>query len=178
MSKDAFTERAERQQPTTTVPVNEDRRCVPRSLWGWSPEPLPAQTKWERSVDRLLLRTGVQCLVFIVGVVALLSLAPHLAPRGQLGVEAIAFLAAGSWCGLNFWRCRHVHCFVSAGGCLGLSILCFLETGFGHSVIDGYEQPAFLGVLAIGVAFEGAWYLRRGNNAVTVRPTHRSTSAK
>jgi hypothetical protein len=59
-----------------------------------------------------------------------------------------------------------------------LSILSFIETGLGHSVIDGYEQPAFLSVLAMGVAFEGAWYLRRGNNAVTVRGIHRSTSAK
>lgn len=169
MSKDAFIKRPESRQQATKLSAEEVPSCVPRALWGWSPPPLPAQTAWARRVDRLLPRTGPRCLMFIVGVVALLEIAPHLSPQGQLGVDGIAFLAAGSWCGLNFWRCRHAHCVVSGGGWLSLSILAFIEMGLGHSLIDGYEQPAFLGILAIGVAFEGAWYLRHGNNAVVGR---------
>ena len=37
-------------------------------------------------------------------------------------------------------------------------------------MIDGYEQPALVTVLAAAVAFEGAWYLARGTNAVTSGP--------
>jgi hypothetical protein len=87
-------------------------------------------------------------------------------------VEGIAFAAAGGWCALNFWRCRHAHCLVSGLGWLALSVLTFIETGIVHSVIGGYKQPAFLGVLAVALVFEGAWYLERGTNAFGPGHTH------
>jgi hypothetical protein len=44
-------------------------------------------------------------------------------------------------------------------GWLALSAFAFIETGLGHSVIGGYEQPVFLGVLALALVFECGWYL-------------------
>jgi hypothetical protein len=155
----------------TVVAVSDDRQtgpmcCTPPSLWGWSPPPLPTESAMARRVDRFLPRTGLPCLFFLLAVVALLNLAPHLPARGQLGVEGIAFAAAGGWCALNFWRCRQAHCLISGFGWLALSVLTFIETGIGHSVIGGNEEPAFLGVLAIALVFEGAWYLAHRTNAV------------
>jgi hypothetical protein len=137
-----------------------------RALWGWSPPPRPADTPLARQVDRLLLRTGVSCALYIVGVVALLGLAPHLPTRADLAVVGLAALAAGSWCVLNFWRCRHAHCVIDGVGWLGLALLAFVEAGLGHSVIGGHEQSVFLGVLVVALAFEGVWRLARGTNAV------------
>jgi hypothetical protein len=82
-----------------------------------------------------------------------------------LGVDGLAFLAGGSWCALNFWRCRHAHCLVTAGGWLGLRALAFAEARVGHSVIAGDEQPVFLAILAAGLLFELAWSRTHGTNA-------------
>ncbi len=136
------------------------------ALWGWLPPPQPAQNLWARRIDRFLPHTALPCLLYIIAIVGLLNLAPHLPARGGLGLEGLAFLAAGGWCGLNFSRCRQAHCLVSGGGWLGLSVLTFIEAGLGHSVIRGFEEPVFLGVLVVAVLFEGAWYLGRGTNAV------------
>ena len=141
--------------------------CGPRALWGWSPAPYPAETPWARRVDRFFPRTGLPCLLYIVAIVGLLSLAANLAVQGQLAVEGIAFLGAGAWCALNFWRCRHAHCLVSGVGWLGLSLMTFFEAGLGHSVIGGDEQLVFLAVLVIAAVFEGVWYLGNGTNAMT-----------
>jgi hypothetical protein len=141
--------------------------CLPlRPLWGWSPPSLPARTRWERRVDRYLLSSGWPCLAYIVAIVGLLSLAPHLAARGGLGLDAAAFLAAGGWCALNFWRCRHAHCVLTGAGWLAQGTLALVETGFGHSVIAGYEQPVFLGVLVAGLGFEAAWAPWRRTNRI------------
>ena len=141
--------------------------CGPRALWGWSPPALPAESHLAGLVDRWLPRTGLACLLFVAAVAGLLALAPHLSVRAGLADDGIAFLSAGSWCALNFWRCRHAHCLVSGAGWLGLGVLALAETGIGHSVIGGDEQLVFLGVLVGAVLFEGAWYFRRGTNSVT-----------
>jgi hypothetical protein len=65
---------------------------------------------------------------------------------------------------------------LTGAGWLGLGVFAFVEAGLGHSVIDGYEQPVFLIVLAVGVAFELVWALWRGNNAVDRQPTGRRTA--
>jgi hypothetical protein len=83
-----------------------------------------------------------------------------------LGVESGAALLAGAWCGLNFWRCRHAHCAVSGTGWLALSALGFAGAGIGRSLVGGYDELVFIGVLAIALAFEGLWYHARGTNAV------------
>jgi hypothetical protein len=53
------------------------------------------------------------------------------------------------------------------GGWLALSGFVFVEEGMGHSLIAGDEQLVFLAVLGIALAFEFAWYLVRGTNALT-----------
>ena len=142
---------------------------APRPLWGWSPPRLPSRTPWQRRVDRYLPSSGVPCLAYIAAIVGLLSVAPQLAPRGRLGLDAAAFLAAGGWCALNFWRCRHAHCLFTAAGWLALGAMALVEVGLGHSVIAGYEQPVFVAVLMGGLGFEGTWTLWRGTNAMVHR---------
>ena len=111
-------------------------------------------------------RTGVPVVLYYGAVVALLTLAGILPMRPGLAVDALAAMAAGSWCALNFWRCRHAHCAVSGAGWLGLALLSFVEAGLGRSVIGGNEQPVFLGVLGAALAFESIWCLTRGTNAI------------
>jgi hypothetical protein len=111
-------------------------------------------------------RTGLPVALYYGAVVALLALAGVLPRRPGLAVDALAALAAGSWCTLNFWRCRHAHCAVSGAGWLGLGAFTIVEAGLGHSVIGGNEQPVFLGVLGAALAFEAIWYLTRGTNAI------------
>jgi hypothetical protein len=83
-----------------------------------------------------------------------------------LATDGLAALAAGAWCALNFWRCRHAHCAVTSSGWLALSVLAFTEAALGHSLIGGDEQPVFLAVLAAGLVFEVVWRCLRGTNAV------------
>ena len=145
--------------------------CPGRALYGWSPPRLPADTTGKRWVDRILPSTGVPVTLYYAAVITLLLLAPYLSPRAELAVEGLAALAAGVWCSANFWRCRHAHCLVTGAGWLGLSVFVFAEAGIGHSLIAGYEQPVFLGILLAGLAFEAFWYLTRGTHALTCAPT-------
>jgi hypothetical protein len=128
-----------------------------RALWGWSPPDLPANTSLRRRADCLLPRTGRAALLYCAAVVALLNLAPHLPERANLAVDGLAALAAGAWCGLNFWRCRHAHCVVTSTGWTSLSVLAFTGAALGHSLIGGNERPVSLAVLAAAVVFEIAW---------------------
>ncbi len=145
----------------------------PSALRGWSPAPLPADTRLKRLVDRILPSSGLPALLFFATVVALLNIGLILPTRADLAAIGVATLAAGSWCGLTFWRCRHAHCAVTGAGWLALAVFTFVETGLGHSVIGGDEGLLFLAVLGAGLVFEGAWYLVRRTNAVT---PHRSVS--
>ncbi|HEX6489503.1 MAG TPA: hypothetical protein VF137_11625 [Candidatus Dormibacteraeota bacterium] len=137
-----------------------------RSLWGWSPPPLAADTPVKRLVDRWLPRTGFELIVFYAVIVLMLNFALHLPRRGELALDGTAALLAGAWCALNFWRCRHAHCVVTASGWLVLALLAFGEAGLGRSLIHGDEQLIFLAVLPVGVAFEFAWSRARGSNAI------------
>lgn len=143
--------------------------CGPQALCGWSPPQLAADRPLKRLVARLLPTTGVPVIAFFAGVVGLLLVAPLLGKPYELAVDGVAALAAGGWCALNFWLCRHAHCLVTGVGWLGLALFAFGEAVYGRSVIHGDEQLAFLGILVAGVAFELAWYLARGTNAVTGR---------
>lgn len=139
-------------------------------MGGWSPPDLPADTALKRMVDRIRFRHCWSAAAYIAAIAGLLSLAPHLPIRAGLAADGLAALAAGGHCGLNFWRCRHAHCLVTATGWLTLSVLAFAGAWLGHSVIGGYEQPVFLAVLAAALAFEGPWYLARGTNSITRSP--------
>jgi hypothetical protein len=147
--------------------------CGRSALWGWSPPDLPADTPLKRRIDRLVPRSGLSAAACFVAVVGLFSLAPHLPARADLAADGLAALAAGAWCGLNFWRCRHAHCAVTGGGWLALSALAFGGAVLGHSLIGGYEQPVFLAVLAAALIFEAAWRLARRTNAIAARTAQR-----
>ena len=84
----------------------------------------------------------------------------------KLAADGLAFVAAGGWCGLNFWRCRQAHCMVNAAGWLGLSLVAFAGAALGRSLIYGDEQLVFLGVLLAALGFEGLWYLGKGTNVI------------
>jgi len=144
--------------------------CTPGTLWGWSPPPLPADTRLKRGIDRFMPRSGLSFLLFFGAVVALLNVGSAVPARAALLSAGAASLAAGGWCTLNFWRCRHAHCVITGTGWLALAGFSFVEAGLGHSLIAGDEGLVFLAVLVAGLAFEGVWYLRRGTNAVT--PAH------
>lgn len=138
--------------------------CGARRGWcGWSPPNLPADTDTKRRLDRLL--RGPAALYFAV-VIALLVFAPQLPTRAELLVEGLAALIAGGWCSINYWRCRHAHCLVTGAGWLALALFTGVEAGLGRSLVGGEEQLVFLGILVLGLAFEGVWYLSRGTNAL------------
>jgi Kef-type K+ transport system membrane component KefB len=120
-------------------------------------------------VDRLLPRTGVPAVLYFAGVVVLLNIGQLMPRRWALLTLAIAALGAGSWCALNFWRCRHAHCVVTGTGWLALGAFTLVEAGMGRSLISGDEGVAFLAVLAAGLVFECAWRASRGSNAITAR---------
>ena len=128
-----------------------------------------ADTPLKRAVDRLLPRTGVSLFIFFGAVVGLLMIAPFFPKPIELALDGVAAVVAGSWCALNFWRSRHAHCVVTAVGWLGLAPFAFLEAAIGRSLIGGNEQIVFLAVLAAGLCFEAAWYIRLGTNAVQPR---------
>ena len=45
-----------------------------------------------------------------------------------------------------------------------------VEAIIGHSLIAGYEQAVFFGILAIAVLFEISWYLGHHTNAIATHP--------
>ncbi len=147
--------------------------CGPRALFGWSPPTLPADTPLKRRVDALMPRTGVALIAFYTAVIALLNIGLVLPLPRRLDLCAIglASLAAGGWCAVNFWRCRHAHCAVTGPGLLALALFTFVEAGLGHSLIHGDEALLFLAVLAVGLAWEAAWYAARRTHAVPPRST-------
>jgi hypothetical protein len=157
---------ASRQTDPRDVDSAAGACCGPRALCGWSPPALPADSARKRRVDRAL-RSGVAPFAFFGAVIALLVTAPNLPLRGELAMDDLAALAAGAWCGLNFWRCRHAHCAITAAGWFPLSAFVFIEAGIGRSLIARNEQLVFLAVLGVALAFEGIWYLVRGTNALT-----------
>jgi hypothetical protein len=91
--------------------------CGGRALFGWSPPALPADTPLKRRVDAVMPRSGVSFVIFFAVVVALLNVGAVLPGRLDLVAVGAASLAAGGWCAVNFWRCRHTHCAVT-GPCV------------------------------------------------------------
>lgn len=143
-----------------------DQCCGGRALCGWSPPSLPADSDIKRRVDRIRLGNAAALGVVVV-VVALLNAAAHLPVQPALALDGVAGLAAGGWCSLNYWRCRHAHCLVTGPGWLVFGVFALVEAALGRSLIGGYEQPVFLGVLGLAVIFEVSWYVARRTNAIT-----------
>ena len=154
------------QQTVQPAPTKDSAVPCGRVLCGWSPASLPADTSLNRAADTSRVGNVAAAGVLVV-VIGLLNVAPHLPLRPNLAVDGLAALVGGGWCTLNFWRCRHAHCLISGPGWLALAVFAFVEAGVGHSMIGGNEQPFFLAVLGVALAFEAVWYLRHHTNAVT-----------
>ena len=146
---------------STRAPASEPGRgaacCVPRGRAARFPADLPVESPVKRYADRLLPRRGLPAVGFFAAVIGLLGLAQILPAPAFLLVDAAAFLAAGSWCAVNFWRCRQAHCLVTGPGWLLLAVFTLTEAGLGHSLISGDEQLVFLGILGAGMILECLW---------------------
>ena len=135
--------------------------CAPGEWRAWSAPPLPADTPVKRRIDHIVPRPGWPAAAYFAAVIGLLGLAQVLPPPGYLVVDAVAFLAGGSWCALNFLRRRQAHCVVTGAGWLAMALFVAAEAGLGHSLIHGDEQLLFLLILAVGLVFEGGRFLAR-----------------
>lgn len=144
--------------------------CSSAPRKGWSPQRLPADTSLKRRIDLLLPRPGWPVVLYFAAVIALVNLGPHLPTAVGLTVGGLAALAAGGWCTVNFWRCRHAHCLVTGGGWLALAVFSFAEAVLGRSLIGQGEGLVFFAVLVAGMLFEGGWFLAHGTNAVRSAP--------
>src|SRR6516165_5553939 len=107
----------ESQRALTVVPSC----CGPGAMFGWSPPALPADTNLKRRVDRMMPRSGLSFVIFFAVVIALLNVGVILPRRMDLVAIGVVGLAAGSWCAVNFWRCRHAHCVITGAGWLALA---------------------------------------------------------
>ncbi|MGH3494164.1 MAG: hypothetical protein ACRDQ1_13175, partial [Sciscionella sp.] len=151
----------------TGKPVSDPARC--RTWWGWaSPPTLAADTAAKRAADRVLPRGGAAS-AFFVAIFVLVGLAARLPVRADLTVAGLAAGAAGAWCSVNFWRCRHAHCVVTGAGWLVLAGIDVVGAVLGYSLLGGFGGVAFLAVLATGVLFELGWSLRTGTHAIARR---------
>src|SRR5262245_12153596 len=143
--------------------------CGPRALFGWSPPASPADTALKRRVDAIMPRTGLPLVIFYAAVIVLLNVGLVLPRRLDLVAIGVASLAAGAWCTVNFWRCRHAHCLITGPGWLALAGFAFVEAGLGRSLIHGDEGLIFLGVLAAGLLWECGWQVAYGTRAIAPR---------
>ena len=141
--------------------------CCSTGLWGWSPPLLPADTPLKHRVDAVLPRSGLSVILFFGSVIVLLNVASLFPIRAELASIGLASLAAGVWCALNAWRCRHAHCFVTGSGWLALAGFAFIEAALGRSLIDGEEGLVFVAVLLAGLVFEAVWSALHGTNVVS-----------
>jgi hypothetical protein len=66
---------------------------------------------------------------------------------------------------LNFWRCQHTHCVVTATGWLVLALLALLGAALGHSLLGGAENIVFLAILLVGALVEVGWYASHRSHA-------------
>lgn len=140
--------------------------CGGRALCGWSPPSLVADSDLKRRVDLIRLGNAASIGVLVV-VIGLLNLAAHLSVRQALFVYGLTGFAAGGWCLLNFWRCRHAHCLITGPGWLTFAAFALIEATLGRSVIDGNEEGLFFGILGVAVLFEIGWYARYRTNAIS-----------
>ena len=49
---------------------------------------------------------------------------------------------------------------------MAFGLFALAEASLGHSLIAGYEQPVFVGILGVAVLFELVWYAVRRTNAI------------
>jgi hypothetical protein len=147
------------------VPQSEPKKEHSRVRIWCSPSHLAEDTRAKRVVDRFL-PTTVWRWVFFGAVAIAISAATSLPSRPGLALGATATFLAGTYCLLNFWRCREAHCIVSGIGWSGLAVFEIVEITFGRSLIHREESLVFLLVLVVAVAFETVWRRRHGTNVV------------
>jgi hypothetical protein len=132
-----------------------------------APPASPPRNRFERLLDGYVDATAPfirGCSAFLtVAVAAVVTFA--LGPTGGLLLEAAFFLTAGAYCLANFVRCREAHCVVTGLGWSALALVGLGGVLTGHD-LRGREWVAFLLVALAGHAFEAAWRLARGTNAL------------
>ncbi len=131
------------------------------------PPATPARNRFERALDAYTSVTAPLvrgCLVFVTfAVVGVTSSA--LGPAGGMLVEAGFFGLIATYCLANFARCQEAHCIVTGLGYLTLAVVGFAATLAGRDLRTA-EWIAFVGVTVVGHAFEAAWKVARGTNAL------------
>lgn len=136
------------------------------------PPSLPPNTAAKRAADTFVRIGDVYGIWGLVAVTAaMFTLSGFLPTRGSLAVDVAAFALGGAYCLANFWRCREPHCVISGIGWSALAAFTAVEVALGRSLINGYEQLVFLGILVLAVAFEATWRVKTGTNALHRPPT-------
>jgi hypothetical protein len=132
-----------------------------------APPAAKARNAFERALDTYTDLTAPflrGCFLFpILAAVAYGSF--RLGMPAGLWLAAVYFLVFGSYCLANFARCREAHCVVTGGGWSALGVVGMWGALTGHEIL-GALWNAFAVIALLGFAFEGAWTMRRGVNAL------------
>lgn len=131
----------------------------------------PESVSEETGIAAYLPFSNVPPVLYFGAVVLALMLAPHLAKRGELLTDGVAFIAGAAWCGINARRGGHAHCLITSVGWVLLGAGVFAEAWLGRSLIQGDEQLVFVGILIAGLAFECLWYSVTGSNRLRRPPS-------
>lgn len=136
--------------------------------WGSSAPAGPAAvTTRQRAADRYRATAAVafrgRLAIPVAAGVALVSFL--LPPSGGLALAGVYFLAAGTYCALNLWRCREAHCAVTSIGWSLCGLLAFAAIAAEVHWL-GPLWVAYLAISLIGWAFEATWSSRHGNNVL------------
>jgi hypothetical protein len=132
-----------------------------------APPAAKARNAFERALDIYTDLTAPflrGCFLFpILAAVAYGSF--RLGMPGGLWLTAAYFLVFGSYCLANFIRCREAHCVVTGWGWSALGVVAMWGAVTGDEIL-GALWNAFAVIALLGFAFEAAWTMRRGINAV------------
>jgi hypothetical protein len=129
--------------------------------------PSRAQTRdWHRAADRFLILSRSAVVPVFAALAFLASFAGNQLSGRAAGLPMVAyFLAVGSWCAVNFARCREAHCLITGIGFAALAAATAISAGLDRDW-RGPLWIAALAVLAAGALFETGWTARHGRDAV------------
>lgn len=154
-------------------------RGDPLLLCRRKPPSLPSTTAAQRAMDRFVrIGDAYGGWLLVAVVVVLFVLGGFLPIRGELAADVAASAIGGAYCLANFWRCREPHCVVTGIGWAGLTVFAVVELFLGRSLIGGFEQMVFLGILVIAIVFEAVWRATTGSNALRSRAAQAADDAR
>ena len=156
----------EADQERTRAP---DLTCGARALCGWPPPSLPADSTMKRRVDRVRLGNLAAASVVVV-VVGLLNVAAHLPVQPRPGRRRAGWPHGRRMVLAQLLAVSARPLPITGPGWIAFGAFALVEAIIGHSLIAGYEQAVFFGILAIAVLFEISWYLGHHTNAIATHP--------